>query len=138
MFIKIIKYVIALIVCAFGYTTSAQVVQVNPRSDWKYVRSQELTLQENSLYQFEVPADAAYDYLLNLTIKEANVETFISVTDLQGKPISKHSASQKLEQLEFNVPASGTYKISILYKGSEDDDGTTPITVNLIRRPTTN
>lgn len=119
-------------------SAKAQVTEINPRADWKYIRSQELELQDRSLYQFEVPVDSAYDYLINLTTKEANIETFIAVTDLQNKPVGDVALQMRREQLEFKVEASGTYKISLIYKGPEDDDGKTPITFTLIRRPTVN
>ncbi len=130
--------ILAVVLVFVAWGAQAQVTEVNPRADWKYIRSQELTLQDRSLYQFEVPLDSAYDYLINLAIKEANIETYIAITDLQGKPVGNVSPAERREQVEFKVDASGTYKISLVYKGPENDDGTTPITFTLIRRPTVN
>lgn len=132
------KKILGILFVLATFSVHAQVTQINPLAEWKYVRSQELTLQDRSLYQFEVPMDSAYDYLLNLTTKEANIETFISITDLQNKPVGGNDPKIRREQLEFKVPVSSTYKISVVYKGPEADDGTTPITINLIRRPTLN
>lgn len=132
------KKVFAVLLVLSALSVKAQVTEINPLAEWKYVRSQEFNLQDRSIYQFEVPVDSAYDYLINLTIKEPNIETFISVTDLQNKPVGNVPADIRREQLEFKVDASGTYKISLIYKGPEDDDGNTAITFNLIRRPTVN
>ncbi len=130
------QYFLFLILASVGFSAKAQVVDVNPLAEWKFIRSQELELQDRSIYQFEFPADKAYDYLINLMTKEANIETFIAVTDLQNKPIDGSSLNQRTEQLKFKVPSSGTYRMSIIYKGPPTDDGKTPITVTLIRRPT--
>jgi len=129
------KQFLCVLLLVLGYAAQAQVTEINPRADWKYVRSQELTLQDRSIYQFEFPADSAYEYLFNINITEANIETYISVADLQNMPIGDNTPGQRREQLQFKVPASGTYKVSLLYKGPEDDDGTTPLTLTLIRRP---
>ncbi|MDB4161847.1 hypothetical protein N9772_05740 [Bacteroidia bacterium] len=130
------QYLLFLLLASAGFSANAQVVDVNPLAEWKFIRSQELELQDRSIYQFEFPADTAYEYLINLTIKEANIETFIAVTDLQNKPIGGSSLEQRTEQLQFEVPALDTYRISLIYKGPSTDDGKTPITVTLIRRPT--
>ncbi|MDG2454968.1 MAG: hypothetical protein P8N47_04085 [Bacteroidia bacterium] len=132
------QYLLFLLLASAGLSVSAQVVDVNPLAEWKFIRSQELELHDRSIYQFEFPADTAYEYLINLTIKEANIETFIAVTDLQNKPIGGSSLEQKREQLQFEVPALDTYRISLIYKGPSTDDGRTPITVTLIRRPSIN
>jgi hypothetical protein len=129
------KYLILIAILCATYIGVAQVTEINPRADWKYVRSQDLVLQDNSVYQFEFPADTGYEYLLNVTISEPNIETYMNVMDIQGKPIGKHAPNERREQMAFQVDASGTYIIALGYKGPEDDDGTTSVKVTLIRRP---
>ena len=37
-------------------TLNAQVIDINPNVQWKYVRSQQLELKNKSTYQYEFPA----------------------------------------------------------------------------------
>lgn len=115
-------------------TCDAQVLEINPRVQWKYVRSQQLVLKNKSTYQYEFPAERGYDYIFTATINESNIETYIQVYDLQMQPIAGQDERRKTDQLSFRVPQSGTYIVAIAYKGPEDNQST-PIDFTLIRRP---
>lgn len=112
---------------------NAQVLDINPNVQWKYVRSQQLELKNKSTYQYEFPAEKGYDYIFSLNINESGIETYVSVYDIQMKPIAGEGDQSKTNQLQFRVPSSGTYKVSLAYKGPDDNEST-PIDVTLIRR----
>ena len=112
---------------------NAQVLDINPNVQWKYARSQQLELKNKSTYQYEFPAEKGYDYIFSLNINESGIETFVSVYDIQMKPIAGEGDQSKTNQLQFRVPSSGTYMVSLAYKGPDDNEST-PIDFTLIRR----
>ena len=112
---------------------NAQVLDINPNVQWKYVRSQQLELKNKSTYKYEFPAEKGYDYIFSLNINESGIETFVSVYDIQMKPIAGEGDQSKTNQLQFRVPSSGTYMVSLAYKGPDDNEST-PIDFTLIRR----
>jgi hypothetical protein len=112
----------------------AQVLEINPNVQWKYVRSQQLELKNQSTYQYEFPAERGYDYIFSAIINESGIETYVKVFDIQMKPIAGDGYKSKTNQLQFRVPSSGTYIVTIAYKGP-DENKTTPIDFTLIRRP---
>lgn len=113
---------------------NAQVLEINPNVQWKYVRSQQLELKNKSIYQYEFPAEKGYDYIFSVSINESNIETYVQVFDIQMKPIAGEGEKGKTNQLEFRVPSSGTYVVTLGYNGP-DDNSVTPIDFTLIRRP---
>jgi hypothetical protein len=119
-------------------SASAQIVEVNPNIAWKFVRSQKLDLQSESEYQYEFPAEKGYDYIFNLFFEKPEIITYIKIYDMQMKPIAemKDTKGIKTSKLEFDVPASGTYMVSLGYmdKG-ESTEPTAAIELTLIRRP---
>ena len=112
---------------------NAQVLDINPNVQWKYVRSQQLELKNKSTYQYEFPAEKGYDYIFSLNINESGIETYVSVYDIQMKPIAGEGEQSKTNQLQFRVPSNGTYMVTLAYKGPEDNEST-PIDFTLIRR----
>ena len=112
---------------------NAQVLDINPNVQWKYVRSQQLELKNKSTYQYEFPAEKGYDYIFSLNINESGIETYVSVYDIQMKPIAGEGDQSKTNQLQFRVPSSGTYMVTLAYKGPDDNEST-PIDFTLIRR----
>jgi hypothetical protein len=133
------KYLIGFVFCvAMAMRSSAQVVEVNPNVKWKYVRSQKLDLQSESVYQYEFPADKANDYIFNLFYDKENIVTHIKVLDMQMKPVASISDPKALKttKLEFNVPASGMYIVVLGYQSKDkSDESTTEIEAILITRP---
>ena len=113
---------------------NAQVIDINPNVQWKYVRSQQLELKNKSTYQYEFPAEKGYDYIFSVTINESGIETYVKVFDIQMKPIAGEGIQSKTNQLQFRVPANGTYIVTLAYKGP-DYNKSTPIDFTLIRRP---
>ena len=112
---------------------NAQVLDINPNVQWKYVRSQQLELKNKSTYQYEFPAEKGYDYIFSVIINESGIETYVSVYDIQMKPIAGEGDQSKTNQLQFRVPSSGTYMVTLAYKGPDDNEST-PIDFTLIRR----
>ncbi|MGB0850588.1 MAG: hypothetical protein ACPGTP_05045 [Bacteroidia bacterium] len=116
---------------------SAQIVEVNPNVNWKYIRSQNLELQSESVYQYEFPAEKGFDYKFNLFYDKKDIGTYINVYDIQMKPIATilDSNAYKTTKLEFRVPESGTYIVTLGYNNNREED--TPkadIELILIRR----
>ena len=112
----------------------AQVIDINPNVQWKYVRSQQLELKNKSTYQYEFPAEKGYDYIFSVTINESGIETYVKVFDIQMKPIAGEGIKSKTNQLQFRVPANGTYIVTLAYRGPDYNEST-PIDFTLIRRP---
>ncbi len=129
---KLFKGVLVLIGLLTVQSAVAQVVEINPSVQWKFVRSQVIELQEKNVYQYEFPAEKGFDYIFNIDISESNIETFVKVYDIQMKPIA--GDDERTEQLSFRVPASGTYIVTLGYQGPAEDDGKTPLDITLIRR----
>lgn len=129
---KLFKWFFLLVVLITSESVRAQVVEINPAVQWKYVRSQVVELQNKNVYQYEFPAEKGFDYIFNITISESNIETFVKIYDLQMKPIAGDDA--RTEQLNFRVPVSGTYIVTLGYQGPEEGNGKTPIDIRLIRR----
>ena len=112
----------------------AQVIDINPNVQWKYVRSQQLELKNKSTYQYEFPAEKGYDYIFSVTINESGIETYVKVFDIQMKPIAGEGIKSKTNQLQFRVPANWTYIVTLAYRGPDYNEST-PIDFTLIRRP---
>ena len=112
----------------------AQVIDINPNVQWKYVRSQQLELKNKSTYQYEFPAEKGYDYIFSVTINESGIETYVKVFDIQMKPIAGEGIKSKTNHLQFRVPANGTYIVTLAYRGPDYNEST-PIDFTLIRRP---
>jgi hypothetical protein len=112
----------------------AQVIDINPNVQWKYIRSQQLELKNKSTYQYEFPAEKGYDYIFSVTINESGIETYVKVFDIQMKPIAGEGIKSKTNQLQFRVPANGTYIVILAYRGPDYNEST-PIDFTLIRRP---
>lgn len=124
----------ALLISKFS---SAQVIQINPNIEWKFISSQDLTLQNNSVYQYEFPGEKGYDYIFTMVYEEQNFVSFFKVFDLQNKPIAAKidSTSKANTQLQFRVPQNGTYSIVLGYSGNPEDMPTLFTKFSLIRRP---
>lgn len=103
---------------------SAQIVEVNPNVNWKYIRSQNLELQSESVYQYEFPAEKGFDYKFNLFFEKKNIGTYINVYDIQMKPIATilDSNANNTTKLEFRVPESGTYIVTLGYNNKREED----------------
>jgi len=129
---KLVKLSCLLVTLFISESAIAQVVDINPAVQWKYVRSQVVELQDKNVYQYEFPAEKGFDYIFNIAISESNIETFVRIYDLQMKPIA--GDNERTEQLSFRVPVSGTYIVTLGYQGPEGDNGKTPIDIRLIRR----
>jgi hypothetical protein len=129
---KLFKWSCLLVVLFTSDSVIAQVVEINPAVQWKYVRSQVVELQDKNVYQYEFPAETGFDYIFNVSISESNIETFVRVYNLQMKPIAGDDT--RTDQLNFRVPASGTYIVTLGYQGPENNDGKTSVDIRLIRR----
>ena len=133
------KYIFTLVLgFLLAGSASAQVVQVNPNVGWKFVRSQKLNLQPENEYQYEFPAETGNDYIFNLFFDKPDIITYVKIFDIQMKPIAEMTDRNgvKTSKLEFVVPASGTYIVSVGYMEKvKSSDPTTAIELTLIERP---
>lgn len=118
--------IITLLVVVGIFTCSqAQVLDINPNVKWRYIRSQELQLNNLSAYQYEFPAEKGFDYIFNLGYEEKGLVTYLKVTDMQLKPVADivDSIPGKDTNLKFRVQKSGTYYINL---GFTDKSGRLP------------
>lgn len=112
------KYFVLLILTGvLALSAQAQVVEINPSVQWKYVRSQKLDLQADNVYQYEFPAERGNDYIFSLLTTNPGLLTWVKIYDIQMRPIAqteKRNAPQSTA-LEFKVPATGTYIVAVGY-----------------------
>ena len=131
------KLVVFAFLTLFFIEAKSQVVEINPNVKWTYVRSQEVDLQNESVYKYEFPAEKGYDYIFNMFFKEVNFLSFIKVYDFQMKPIASEvdSSSSDETHLAFRVKKSGTYHVVFGYNEKDQDIPKLNTQFTLIRRP---
>jgi len=115
----------------------AQIKEINPSVQWRFVKSQELTLKDGSWYSYEFAADKGFDYIFTLTHYADLAKTSIQVFNLQDDKIAEFKAdsSKITAALEFDVKQSGTYKVFLGVNIMAIPDHTeVPILFTLIRR----
>lgn len=130
------RKLLLMIGLVFSLLANAQLTEVNPNIKWEFVRSQEIPLQSGRTYQFEFPAEKAYDYIFNLDHENRMAYASISVQDVQQQPLTAKSDSANTESMDlaFRVKDNGTYFVTlVLSNGQTDTD--LPCTLTLIRRP---
>ncbi|MFT4522168.1 MAG: hypothetical protein ACI8ZN_001108 [Bacteroidia bacterium] len=135
---KIVRILVPifLIICA-SFDAQAQVKEINPNVQWRFVRSQQLDLVSGSFYSFEFPAESGYDYVFNLAHNQNGVFATISIFDMQDKPIQNSILDNNAGtmDLNFDVPASGTYKVLVgIRKTSAKEGEIYPSHFTLVRR----
>ena len=119
------------------FNSSAQIIDVNPNIKWTYVRSQDLDLQNGSVYKYEFPAEKGYDYIFNMFYEETNFVSYLKVLNMQLKPVAAKtdSISKDNTNLTFRVSESGTYYIVLGYNSKAKDMLNLATKFSLIRRP---
>lgn len=133
--VKQLFFILALFMTASAF---GQRTEINPNVKWKYVRSQKLELQNESVYQYEFPAEKGHDYVFSMFYEKSQIISYINVVDLQGKPIAskEEERSQTDVRLDFSVPESGTYMVVIGYKSKFPGQNLKKdIELTLIKRP---
>lgn len=132
------KVVLFLLVICSTTFVNAQVIEVNPNVNWKYVRSQKLNLQNESVYKYEFPAEKGYDYVFTMNYDISRIISYITVVDMQNKPIASVEESNSLYKVDltFSVPQSSTYQVIVGYKSlAPEENLNKEIELTLIRRP---
>ena len=115
----------------------AQIKEINPSIQWRFVKSQELTLKDGNWYSYEFVADKGFDYIFTLTHYSDLAKASIQVFNLQDDKIAEFKAdsSKITAALEFDVKQSGTYKVFLGVNIMDIPDQTeVPILFTLIRR----
>ncbi len=118
-------------------TAQAQIKEINPSIQWRFVKSQELTLKDGSWYGYEFVAEKGFDYIFTLTHYADLAKTSIQVFNLQDDKVAEFKAdsSKITAALEFDVKQSGTYKVFLGVNILAIPDQTeVPILFTLIRR----
>ena len=130
-------FIVVFMLLGLQTVSQAQVIQINPNIEWKFIRSQELTLQNNSVYHYEFPGEKGYDYIFTMVYNEKNFISFFKVLDLQNKPIAEKvdSLSKDNTQLQFRVPQNGTYNVVLGYSSNPEELPMLFTKFSLIRRP---
>lgn len=137
MSVKVVmKQLLVLFICVFALHAEAQTVEVNPNIQWRYVRTQEITLQSGRLYQFEFPAEKGYDYVVNLTHGLPDAFSSLSVTDIQYGPVRNRidSTNSETMDLNFRVSDNGTYVLTVVLSNHELDAKLASV-ISIVRRP---
>jgi len=130
------RQILTVLLCTFLFQAWSQ-VQINPNIHWKMVRSQDVTLQNNSYYQFEFPAEKGYDYVFNMFYEESNFISSLKIFDMQYKPIHSRidSTAETNTALEFRVKESGTYILLVSYDSPFKEIPKLETQMSLVRRP---
>ena len=121
----------------FPSGVQAQIKEINPSIQWRFVKSQELTLKDGNWYSYEFVADKGYDYIFTLTHYAELAKASIQVFNLQDDKIAEFKAdsSKITAALEFDVKQSGTYKVFLGVNIADIPDQTeVPVLFTLIRR----
>jgi len=132
------KIIVFLTLLCSTMFVDAQVLDINPNVNWKYVRSQNLELQNGSVYKYEFPAEKGYDYVFTMNYEISKIISYITVVDMQNKPVASVEEPNSLYKvdLSFSVPESSTYKVIIGYKSLVPEENLNKqIELTLIRRP---
>lgn len=131
-----VKVVLIVLVSVLGLV-NAQVPDINPSVKWTYVRNQDMTLNNQSVYQYEFPAEFGYDYIFNLAYEANGIKPILKVLDIQGKPLFTEVDEQDNNetQLSFRVAKSGTYQVVLGYTDLVGRNEQLPLSFTLIRRP---
>lgn len=115
----------------------AQVKEINPSIQWRFVKSQELNLLDGSWYSYEFPAEKGFDYIFTMTHNTESAKASIQVFDLQDNKIAEFKSEDNkiTAALEFDVKKSGTYKVyfGVNVLGTPDKTEV-PVLFTLIRR----
>lgn len=134
------KNILIVFAILMGNAANAQVKQINPLIQWRYIKSQDLNLQDGRWYQYEFPAERGFDYLFNMNHKSIGAKASIQVFDLQNQKIAefKSDSSDINAELYFDVIVSGTYKVFFGVNLKDVPDETdVPVLFTLIRREKT-
>ncbi len=129
--------ILASILTTFTFSL-AQRVEVNPNVKWKYVRSQKLELQNESVYQYEFPAETGHDYVFSMFFEKSQIVAYIKGVDLQGKPIAskEEDVDPTTVKLDFSVPNTATYMVLVGYRSKFPRQNLKKdIELTLIKRP---
>jgi len=126
-----------LAILGFLGSAQAQVKEINPSIQWRFVRSQDLILSSGELYTFEFPAEDGFDYMFNVNHERDSMMVSIGVYDMQDRPVevSKSRMTKISADMVFDVNTGATYKVVI---GIVDPAGKkgdkVDLSLNLIRR----
>lgn len=110
-----LKWVIALIFVVSAFSSWAQVKDINPNVQWKFVRSDSLPILEGATYQFKVPAQRDFDYILTFTHGESNDSIHMEVYNMQGALVATYMSDglDGTSDLHFNVDHNATYEVKV-------------------------
>lgn len=131
------KFFTLFAVLAFLGSAQAQVKEINPSIQWRFVRSQDLILSSGELYTFEFPAEDGFDYMFNVSHERDSMMVSIGVYDMQDRPVevSPSRMTKISADMVFDVLTGATYKVVI---GVVDPSGKkgdqVDLSLNLIRR----
>jgi hypothetical protein len=138
--LDIVKNSLIIALFLLGLGANAQNKQINPNIEWRYIKSQEMTLKDGRWYQYEFPAEKGFDYLFNMNHNTKAAKASIQVFDLQNQKIAefKTDTSDINAELYFEVSDNGTYKVFFGVNLKDVPDETdVPVVFTLIRREKT-
>ena len=138
--LSIVKMPVIVILLFLSLGSKAQVKEINPLVQWRYVKSQDLTLKDGRWYQYEFPAEKGFDYLFNMNHNTRAAKASIQVFDLQNQKIAefKTDTSDINAELYFEVKEDGTFKVFFGVNLKDvPDDTDVPVSFTLIRREKT-
>lgn len=131
------KILLLFVVLLFSFASYAQVKEINPSIQWRFVKSQDLPLKDGKWYNYEFAAEKGFDYLFTMTHNGKAAKASIQVFDLQFQKISefKTDSSDVTAVLMFDVPQSGVYQVFFGVNLKDIADETeVPVLFTLVRR----
>jgi hypothetical protein len=131
------KTLLLIFALLLSFVSFAQIKEINPSIQWRFVKSQDLPLKDGKWYNYEFSAEKGFDYLFTMTHNSQGAKASIQVFDLQFQKIAefKTDSSDVTAVLMLDVPQSGVYQVFFGVNLKEIPDETeVPVLFSLVRR----
>ena len=110
--------------------------EVNPNSNWKFVRTNDVNLVTSQLQTFEFPAYRNFEYILNLEAGTDSLDFEFFIYDMQSQLISSHTANAAVgTQFQFAVKHNATYQIAVRVTSPDGTIREVKTLMSLLKRP---
>lgn len=126
-----------LLVLMAALPAYSQIKEINPSIQWRFVNTDEFTLENGQPYSLEFPAEKDYDYIFTLEHKLVNVYAYMALYDLQNQKLTQvhEDSSETNLDFHFSVPESGNYMVVFgVHNPKQGEKENLTLTLHLIRR----
>jgi hypothetical protein len=110
---------------------------INPNVQWRFIKSDSITLFNNQSFTMEFPANKKYDYFFNLNHGLDSTQTLITVYDMQMGVVSRFVDSTMSTSAisYFNVEDNSTYKVYVsISSAKKENEAEIKALFSLVRR----